>query len=82
MNNLAQDGCGTGIQAFPLSEGLVNLTSGVFTGRILAHCSADGDITVTWVTGNTDVMSCVAGDDFTIRNNTSIEITSGTFQLA
>ena len=72
------------IQAFPLAEGKVGLTSadGEQTGVSLIHCVDDGSFTIEWTNGgNTDTVNAITGDDFAVKGH-SILIVSGTFHIA
>ena len=72
------------IQAFPLIQGQVNLTSGTYTDIHLIYCVADGNITITWPDGTTSTIICAANDVFTVGSNQQVEVVaaSGTFHLA
>lgn len=71
-----------GIQAMPLVQGQIAITSGVFTNVSLVSCVEDGDIEITWVDNSTTTVSFVATMDRTIVNCKSVEILSGTFDLS
>ena len=80
---LDKDSTGVAIQAFPLTEGRVNLGPAVteFTSANIAHCVEDGEFVLTWPSGNTDTIAAVAGDDYTIANAENIVISSGLFHI-
>ena len=69
------------INVLLLQKGLMNLTSGSFQGTTIAHCDADGDITITWDDDTTDTYSMVAGQDVGTYDAKSVEVVSGTFTL-
>jgi len=73
-------GAGDTIQCFEAIEGLCNLESGTYEA-IVAHCVTDGDIIVTWKSGNTTTFEMVAGDDLCGRWET-VEVDSGKFHLS
>ena len=75
------------IQALEIQQGKNAVTStdgigsdGVFAGAKVVHCVADGSITVTFKSGQTEAVAMVAGEDRTL-NSLDIEITSGTFDV-
>ncbi len=78
---LSKDSMGVAIQAFPLVEGRVNLTTGTHTNIYAVHCVVGGTITITWPSGATDDILCAGGDDFSLLNATSVLIVNGTFHL-
>ena len=82
LANLSKDKTTASIQAFPLNKAGFNVTTGSFNDVRLIHCSEDGDITITWSDDSTGTISCVTGDDFGIYMGKSVEVVSGTFQLA
>lgn len=89
MINLLRDKYGEAIQAFPLVEGKIAVTStdgtgsdGVFAKINLVCCTEDGGITITFNSSGTKEVTLVAGDIFTIIDASQIEIISGTFHLA
>ena len=67
--------------SFPLSKGKVNLTTGTFGGGAFL-CTVAGDLTITWDDDTTSVVSCLEGNAFNIVSSKSVEITSGTYQVA
>ena len=85
---LAPSASGDSVQAFPLRKGLVNISSGVVTDPAtslrpqLAHCVDDGSLTLTWGDASTAVVAFVAGDDFSIAEAVTVEVTSGAFHFA
>ncbi len=81
MADLLNDRTGNPIQAFPLTYGKVGITTGTITGIGLFHCVVDGDITITFPSGDVTV-SCVAGDDYACGPANSVTVVSGTFHLA
>lgn len=68
------------VQAFPLQEGLVNLTTGIVTDITLVHCVANGNLIVNWATPVT--IACTAGQEFAVFSAPSVEVSTGTFHLA
>lgn len=81
QGKLAQSPGGCSIQAFPLLQGTVNLTSGTYIATV-ARCVAAGNLTITWQDGTTAVIACVAGDYYSIPAGPSCTVSSGTFHLA
>jgi len=81
---LHHDRVGRAIQAMPIVEGNLGLTStdGAQTGNAIALCTADGGFTITFVTGTTADISFLTGDVRTFPRKSSITITSGTFDFA
>lgn len=75
---LVGDKYGTDIQAFPLTEGKINLTTGTTADCTLACCVEDGSITLV---DFGDSVAMVAGDVFAFQVQ-SVTITSGKFHLA
>lgn len=82
MTTLNKDDTAEPIQAFPLQQGKIGITTGSHSDIDIIHCIADGSITLTWYDGNTDAVACVAHDDYCVKNAKTVEITSGTFNLA
>ena len=89
MLNLLRDKYGESIQAFPLIEGQISVTStdgtnsdGVFLIIHLIYCTADGGVTITFKSGGTKALTMVANDVYSIPEATQIAITSGTFHVA
>lgn len=80
MNVLATSKNSAQIQAFPLTENHVNISTGSFTGAIGFHCVEDGEVSVTWPSG-VESIACVAGDDYMVIGHSEIEVTSGTFHI-
>lgn len=76
--DLVEDVDGNRIQAFPLTPGKINLTTGTITDCTLLCCSEDGSITLvtTAVT-----VACIAGDVFAFPKQ-SVTVVSGKFHLA
>ena len=75
---------GDAVQAFPLQQGLVNLENadGAQTDIHLVHCIGDGNLTVTWSSGVTDTIACLAGDDYTVMGALSCTVATGMFHFA
>lgn len=71
---------GQPIQAMPLIDGKTNLTTGTIKVSELIHCVVTGSVTVTWPSGNTDIIAMGAGQDFGFTG--SVEITDGTFHIS
>ena len=64
--------------AMLLSENKVNLDSGAYSEGVYL-CVEAGDLTVVWSSGETDTISCLAGDAFMIKSVQSVTISSGKF---
>ena len=85
---LAPSASGDSVQAFPLRKGLVNISTGTVTDPStdlrpqLAHCVADGSLTLTWSDDSTSVVALIAGDDFSMAEAVTVEVTSGSFHFA
>ncbi len=73
-------GQGDTLQCFEATESFVNLTAGTYLDKEVAHCAEDGDLLITWLSGNTDTVSMLAGGDLCFDCK-SIEVVSGTFHL-
>ena len=89
MINLLRDKYGESIQAFPLIEGQIAVTStdgansdGIFSNIHLVYCVADGGITITFKSTGTKALVMYANDVFSIQDSAQIEITSGTFHVS
>ena len=89
MFNLLRDKYGVSVQAFPLIEGQISVTStdgnnsdGVFSNIHLIYCVEDGGFTVTFKSGGTKAVTMTSNDIFSIIDSTQIDITSGTFHVA
>ena len=73
----------TAIQTFCPSEGKCNLPPGATEHKgESVRCVVDGDLTYNWPSGNTDTLSMIAGDDYAIRENTTVTIDSGIFHIS
>ncbi len=82
---LVSDRSASPIQAFPLIQGGLNITSadGAQSNVILIHCVVAGTITILWDDGASDLITVEDNQDFTVTPNVaSITVTSGTFHLA
>jgi len=79
---------GGAAQVFPLRQGLIGITSGTVTDPIngkrplIAHCVVSGSLTLTWPDTSTTVVGFIAGDDFSLVEASSVDVTSGTFHFA
>jgi len=73
-------GQGDTLQCLEVKEGRVNLTSGTYKNVNVAHCVEDGNIVVTWLSGETDTIAMVTGDDISF-DCTSVEVSTGKFHL-
>ena len=79
---------GGAAQVFPLRQGLIDITTGTVTdptsGRrpLIAHCVADGSLTLTWQDASTTVVSFIAGDDFSMVEAEAVAVTTGSFHFA
>ena len=79
LNGLGKDKEGHIVQAVPLVEGKVKLTTGTYFTRGVIHCVEDGQFTVTWTSGATDQFDAVAGEDFSYYGDVTID--GGMFHL-
>lgn len=79
---LLRDGATNLIQAMPLTEGKIGITTGSVTNVSLIHCAVDGDLTLTFPSGTTATVSLEAGADRSVVKGTSVAVTSGTFDFA
>jgi len=79
---------GGAAQVFPLRQGLIDITTGTVTDPVsgkrplIAHCVADGSLTLTWQDTSTTVVGFIAGDDFSMVEAEAVDVTSGTFHFA
>ena len=79
---------GGAAQVFPLRKGLIDITTGTVTDPVsgkrplIAHCVADGSLTLTWPDTSTTLVDFIAGDDFSMVEASSVDVTSGTFHFA
>ncbi len=82
--SLLHDQASNTIQAMPIVEGKIGLTSSDGAGLVgtIIHCIADGAVTVTFETAGTESVNMVAGDDRSLPRGSSVLITSGTFDMA
>lgn len=71
---------GDTLQGVSLTQGNIVRTDGTFKGATTFHCASDGDLTFTFVDGNTTTASFVAGDSFPF-NAVSVTIDSGIFNI-
>ncbi len=67
------------VQAMPLLEGKVNLSTGTHKVNVVLHCALDGAITITWPTGVVATIDMLAGEDYAFTG--SIAISSGLFHI-
>lgn len=77
------------IQVFPLVEGQVGVgatdgadSDGVFTGISLIDCVTDGSIIFTFASGGTETVAFTSEQKYGVYNLLSLDIQSGTFNLA
>ena len=75
---LVRDNNGFHIQAFPLTAGKINITTGTITSVSAICCVSDGSIVLNTY-GVTVPM--IAGDVFSCADQ-SVTVSSGTFHLA
>ena len=68
------------IQAFPLLEGKVNLTSGTVECANLIHCAEEGSVSIEWASGTTATIAMLPGNDYGFSG--LVTITSGIFHIA
>ncbi len=79
---------GGAAQVFPLRQGLIDITTGTVTdptsGKrpLIAHCVAEGSLTLTWSDNSTTVVSFIAGDDFSMVEAEAVAVTTGSFHFA
>ena len=79
---------GGAAQVFPLRQGLIDITTGTVTdpvsGRrpLIAHCVADGSLTLTWPDTSTTLVDFIAGDDFSMVEAEAVAVTAGSFHFA
>ena len=79
---------GGAAQVFPLRQGLIDISSGTVTdptnGKrpLIAHCVVSGSLTLTWTDTSSTVVGFISGDDFSISEAESVDVTSGTFHFA
>ena len=79
---------GGAAQVFPLRQGLIDISSGTVTdptnGKrpLIAHCVADGSLTLTWQDTSTTVVGFIAGDDFSLFEAEAVAVTTGSFHFA
>ena len=79
---------GGAAQVFPLRQGLIDITTGTVTdptsGKrpLIAHCVAEGSLTLTWSDNSTTVVSFIAGDDFSMVEAEAVAVTAGSFHFA
>jgi len=81
---LARDASACAIQAMPLLQGKIAITSGTFTDVSVVECVSNGDITLTWADETTTTVSLTAPSHHTCSTATQVEVvgSSGTFILA
>ena len=74
------------VTAFPLVQGKISLTTGVFGvgASRLVHCESDGTIKLTFEDGGTLASySMIQGEDRALGTTAkTVEILSGTFSIA
>ena len=79
---------GGAAQVFPLRQGMIDISSGTVTDPVsgkrplIAHCVAEGSLTLTWQDTSSTVVGFIAGDDFSMVEASSVDVTSGTFHFA
>jgi hypothetical protein len=79
---------GGAAQVFPLRKGLIDITTGIVTDPVsgkrplIAHCVIDGSLTLTWSDTNSIVVTILAGDDFSMVEAETVEVTTGSFHFA
>ena len=69
------------IQVMPFVEGRIALTSGTIGNTTLIQCNTDGDLTLTFPSGNTKEVSMLAGTHRSIAKGSTITILSGSFDF-
>jgi len=74
-------GYGGTVQGCTLVEGQAAVTAGTFIGVNVVECVADGDILVTWNSGNTQTISYTAGWVNPIDCK-KVQVVSGTWNVA
>jgi len=79
---------GGAAQVFPLRQGLTDISSGTVIDPVngkrplIAHCIADGSLTLTWTDTSTTVVGFIAGDDFSLVEAGAVAVTTGSFHFA
>lgn len=67
--------------SFPLSENGVNKTTGDTVNKdVLFKCVSDGNVTITYKSGN-KVVACVAGDAYRTIEAEKVTFTSGLYHI-
>jgi hypothetical protein len=85
---LAPSATGDSVQAFPLRKGLINISTGIVTDPFtslrpqLVHCVIAGSIILTFADDTTITVALALGDDFTISEASTVEVSTGTFHFA
>ena len=85
---LAPSASGDSVQAFPFRKGLLNISTGVVVDPRtdlrpqLVHCVIAGSIILTWPDASTNTIALDIGDDFSIVEAESVEVSTGTFHFA
>ena len=74
-------GFGGIIQGCTLQEGKAAVTEGIFIGVNVVECIEDGDIEITWHSGNIQTITYTAGWVSPVDCK-QVEIVSGTWNLA
>jgi hypothetical protein len=71
---------GETLQGVGLTQGNIQVTSGVFLDATTFHCHANGTVEFTWVDDSKNTYPFVAGDSFPLRAK-SIKVVTGTFSI-
>jgi hypothetical protein len=72
------------IQAFPLKEGLIDLTTAdsPVTGVTLIQAVAEGSVTLNFKTGNSKTLTITENQVYALIDVQSVTITTGTFRFS
>lgn len=82
MSDLIKDSKNVAIQAMPLVENKIGLTTGTgLTGRLIL-CTVDGGFTITFASTGTKAITMIEGQVRSLPEGSSVAITSGTFDMA
>ena len=68
-------------QAFVISPGLSQLTTGTFTKVRAIWCHSEGAIDITFSDGTEETHTYTDGDQFVFESRAEIDVTSGTWSF-
>ena len=74
-------GDGRALPGCTLEEGKCHVTAGTFEGVNVIECVSDGDITITWKSGNETTLTVTAGWVNPV-NCKSVTVVSGTWNVS